>query len=174
MRKIFRISLITVFLLSILNFALSANGKNDRNQDLQRRNEGIINRVLMLKRAYRHVSNDEAKANISNKIFAEVETWSVNNKQLIFKSKGAEKLSIEEKKELVKTTNQELLSEIKSGQIPEIMLKSLPSQTAERMKQRSAMDGAVNSVNTTGPKTQTSKEIKKKESKSLFSRIFGK
>jgi len=131
MKNIFKLFAIFIFVPFVVYGAKPNNEKQQK--QAQMRNEQTINHLLTLGRAYRHVNKEESKEKISTDIQHEVEHWYMENMQTLTQKQGVNA-------EDSNTIKQQLVTEIKAGKIPEIMLKTLPEKTAERIKQNMDME----------------------------------
>ena len=123
-----KLLVLTLTLLLPLAIFAQGNKQNKAEQNLQKRNEQTISRLINLSRSYKHIDKAEIKEKISQNIDREVEHWYMENTQIVTEATNAEAEP--------NTTKQQLAEEIKAGKVPEIMLKSVPEQTASRLKKR--------------------------------------
>lgn len=143
--------ILVLTLVLLLPFVLSAQGNNQKKwqQNLQKRNEVVIQNLQNMSRYYNMATSTEVKEKITRSIDMEVERWCMSNTPKIISfqqrqqvmqtgQKGKKANNSFSKKDMAKV-KQELIAEIKNGKIPDIMLETVSPKFATQIKQSAEM-----------------------------------
>ena len=167
------LKLMIIFLI-IPFLAYSATNREKQQRQARMRNNQSINRLINLGRSYNNMENLELKEKIGKKIDMEVNYWYMQNSETIMSIRQEEALETGAKisdilsQENIKKTKEELSSEIKKGRMPELILKTLPPQSAEMLKQR------ITAENDSIAKAKKQNEKQKEKQKSKGLKLFKK
>lgn len=138
MKKLLILTL--TLLLPFAVFAQANKPLTKAQQNLQKRNEQTLQHLQMLGRSYNRINKTEVKEQIAQNIDREIEHWYMENMQTINQARQEEAMKDGKTVENLNIDKQQLAAEVKAGKIPEIMLKTLPEKTAERIKQNMDME----------------------------------